>query len=109
MPARPGRVDFADAFDGAVVVVAFGGEVLPHEKVCCAVVDCVAEVGEGLEGDNIKGGGGCCSRGGRRRMGRWCGWGKPIMCIGEDEAHHVGATMRISRQKKLQLIRVIAS
>ena len=87
MPAGPGRVDFADAFDGAVVVIALGGEVFPHEEVGCAVVDCVAEVGEGLEGDDIKGGGGC--RGG----------GKPIMCVGEDETHYVGATMQISVRK----------
>lgn len=57
MPARPGGVDFADAFDGAAVVVAFRGEVLPHEEVGCAVVDGFAELGEGLQGGDGEGGG----------------------------------------------------
>lgn len=48
MPAGPRGGDLADAFDGAVVVVALRGEVLPQEEVGGAVVDGVAEVGEGL-------------------------------------------------------------
>ena len=56
MPARPGGVDFANAFDFAVGVVAFGCEVLPHEEIGGGVVDCGAEVGEGLERDEFKGG-----------------------------------------------------
>ena len=48
MPTRPGRVYLADPFDFAVVVVAFRGEVLPHEEVGGAVIDRFAESGEGL-------------------------------------------------------------
>ena len=55
MPARPGGVDFADAFDVAVVVVALRGEVLPHEEIGGAVVDGAAESGEGLQRDDVEG------------------------------------------------------
>lgn len=55
MPARPGGVDLADASDVAVVVVALRSEVLPHEKVGGAAVDGVAESGEGLQRDDVKG------------------------------------------------------
>ena len=44
MPARPGGVDLADAFDGVGGVVTFRGEVLPHEEVGGKIVDCGAEV-----------------------------------------------------------------
>lgn len=57
MPAGPGGVDLADAFDLVGGVVTFRGEVLPHEEVGRAVVDGGAEVGEGLEGDDVEGGG----------------------------------------------------
>lgn len=57
MPARPGRVDLADALDGAAVVVAFRSEVLPHEEVGSVVVDGFTELREGLQGDDGEGGG----------------------------------------------------
>ncbi len=81
MPARPGGVDFAYAFDFAVGVVAFRGEVLPHEEVGGSVVDGGAEGGEGLEGCDGEGGGGFWRGGG----------GEPVVGVGEDEAHHVGS------------------
>ena len=55
MPARPRGIDLANPFDFAVVVVALGGEVLPHEEVGGLIIDGGAEVGEGLEGDYFKG------------------------------------------------------
>ena len=58
MPARPRGVDFADALDFPVVVVAFRCEMLPHEEIGDGGIDGIAKGGEGLEGDYFEGWGG---------------------------------------------------
>lgn len=51
-PARPGRVDFSDTFEVAIVEIPFRGEVLPHEEIDYwrGVCYAGAEVGECLQG-----------------------------------------------------------
>lgn len=78
LPAAPGRVDLTDAANLTRVVVALGGEVLPHEEVGSARVDGVAEVLKVVENHRVR----------ERCRG---GWGEPAVLVSEDEAHDLAA------------------
>lgn len=76
LPAAPRRVDFTHAANFARVVVLLGREVLPHEEVCVARVDGVAQPLKCVEDDVVG-------------IGLRAWGGQPAVLIGEDVAHHV--------------------
>lgn len=78
LPAAPRRVDFAHTANLARVVVLLGREVLPHEEVCLARVDGVAQLLKRVEHDVVGVG-----------LRVWSG--QPAVLVGEDVAHHVAA------------------